>query len=76
MSDLLASDLRSPNAHSPNESASLTEWLDYMQQIHVSAIDMGLSRVLPETTDPRNLGSTGNGAIILKRSSMKTGGSC
>jgi len=47
MSDLLASDLRSPNAHSPNESASLTEWLDYMQQIHVSAIDMGLSRVLP-----------------------------
>ena len=41
------SDLRSPNAHSPNESASLTEWLDYMQQIHVSAIDMGLSRVLP-----------------------------
>ena len=47
MSDLLASDLHSPNAHSPNESASLTEWLDYMQQIHVSAIDMGLSRVLP-----------------------------
>lgn len=31
-----------PTAHS-----SLTEWLDYMQQIHVSAIDMGLSRVLP-----------------------------
>ncbi|MGP9557052.1 bifunctional tetrahydrofolate synthase/dihydrofolate synthase [Psychrobacter sp. AOP7-A1-24] len=47
MSDLLASDHKSPNAHSPNESASLTEWLDYMQQIHVSAIDMGLSRVLP-----------------------------
>ena len=47
MSDLLASDLRSSNAHSPNESANLTEWLDYMQQIHVSAIDMGLSRVLP-----------------------------
>lgn len=32
---------------SPNQSSSLTEWLDYMQQIHVSAIDMGLSRVLP-----------------------------
>ncbi|MGO2278760.1 bifunctional tetrahydrofolate synthase/dihydrofolate synthase [Psychrobacter sp. AOP7-D1-21] len=47
MSDLLSSDHKNPNAHSPNESASLTEWLDYMQQIHVSAIDMGLSRVLP-----------------------------
>ena len=32
---------------SPNNDSSLTEWLDYMQQIHVSAIDMGLSRVLP-----------------------------
>ena len=32
---------------SPSPTASLTEWLDYMQQIHVSAIDMGLSRVLP-----------------------------
>ena len=32
---------------SPKDTASLTEWLDYMQQIHVSAIDMGLSRVLP-----------------------------
>ena len=31
----------------PNSQSSLTEWLDYMQQIHVSAIDMGLSRVLP-----------------------------
>ncbi len=26
---------------------TLTEWLTYMQGIHVSAIDMGLSRVLP-----------------------------
>ena len=42
MSDLLA-----PNPSSPNNESSLTEWLDYMQQIHVSAIDMGLSRVLP-----------------------------
>jgi len=44
MSDSLAS-------HSPSSSldtqATLTEWLNYMQQIHVSAIDMGLSRVLP-----------------------------
>ncbi len=32
---------------SPKANASLTEWLNYMQQIHVSAIDMGLSRVLP-----------------------------
>lgn len=42
MSDSLTS-----RTHSPNNEASLTEWLDYMQQIHVSAIDMGLSRVLP-----------------------------
>ncbi|MEN6671182.1 folylpolyglutamate synthase/dihydrofolate synthase family protein [Psychrobacter sp. B38] len=35
------------STHTPNDQASLTEWLDYMQQIHVSAIDMGLSRVLP-----------------------------
>ena len=32
---------------SPDSTASLTQWLNYMQQIHVSAIDMGLSRVLP-----------------------------
>ncbi|MDN5734316.1 MAG: bifunctional folylpolyglutamate synthase/dihydrofolate synthase, partial [Psychrobacter sp.] len=31
----------------PDNQSSLTEWLNYMQQIHVSAIDMGLSRVLP-----------------------------
>lgn len=37
----------SPLTSSAHNSASLTEWLDYMQQIHVSAIDMGLSRVLP-----------------------------
>ncbi|MDN3399122.1 bifunctional tetrahydrofolate synthase/dihydrofolate synthase [Psychrobacter sp. APC 3426] len=42
MSDALVS-----NPIIPNEHSSLTEWLDYMQQIHVSAIDMGLSRVLP-----------------------------
>ena len=45
MSDLVAS-----NSSSPNDNVglvSLTEWLNYMQQIHVSAIDMGLSRVLP-----------------------------
>ncbi len=35
------------HSNTPNDNASLTEWLDYMQQIHVSAIDMGLSRVLP-----------------------------
>lgn len=34
-------------ANPPTSQSSLTEWLDYMQQIHVSAIDMGLSRVLP-----------------------------
>ena len=42
MSDSIVS-----NSNIPNEHSSLTEWLDYMQQIHVSAIDMGLSRVLP-----------------------------
>ena len=31
----------------PDNQSSLTEWLNYVQQIHVSAIDMGLSRVLP-----------------------------
>ena len=42
MSDSLLS-----HTHNLNDQSSLTEWLDYMQQIHVSAIDMGLSRVLP-----------------------------
>lgn len=42
MSDSIVS-----NSNIPTEHSSLTEWLDYMQQIHVSAIDMGLSRVLP-----------------------------
>lgn len=32
---------------SPDNSSSLSEWLNYMQQIHVSAIDLGLSRVIP-----------------------------
>ena len=44
MSDSLAS--HNPS-NSPDSQATLTEWLNYMQQIHVSAIDMGLSRVLP-----------------------------
>lgn len=42
MSDSLVSKPNTPTTHS-----TLSEWLDYMQQIHVSAIDMGLSRVLP-----------------------------
>ena len=44
------SDLSVPSSSSPSDKvglASLTDWLNYMQQIHVSAIDMGLSRVLP-----------------------------
>lgn len=45
MSVAMSSNPIHPN--SPNSEASLTEWLNYMQQIHVSAIDMGLSRVLP-----------------------------
>ncbi|WP_352337191.1 folylpolyglutamate synthase/dihydrofolate synthase family protein [Psychrobacter sp. 16-MNA-CIBAN-0192] len=39
--------LSSQAVHTPTSHSNLTEWLDYMQQIHVSAIDMGLSRVLP-----------------------------
>lgn len=35
------------NSSKPTKASNLTQWLDYMQQIHVSAIDMGLSRVLP-----------------------------
>ncbi|HBH34216.1 MAG TPA: bifunctional folylpolyglutamate synthase/dihydrofolate synthase, partial [Psychrobacter sp.] len=31
----------------PNQSSPLSDWIYYMQQIHVSAIDMGLSRVIP-----------------------------
>ena len=31
----------------PNQNSTLSQWLIYMQQIHVSAIDMGLSRVIP-----------------------------
>ena len=45
MSDSLVS--HSLSSRSPDNQATLTEWLNYMQQIHVSAIDMGLSRVLP-----------------------------
>ena len=45
MSDSLVS--HSLSSRSPDTQATLTEWLNYMQQIHVSAIDMGLSRVLP-----------------------------
>ncbi|WP_296404200.1 bifunctional tetrahydrofolate synthase/dihydrofolate synthase [Psychrobacter sp.] len=31
----------------PNQSSPLSDWIYYMQQIHVTAIDMGLSRVMP-----------------------------
>ena len=31
----------------PTINSSLNAWLDYMHTIHVSAIDMGLERVLP-----------------------------
>lgn len=31
----------------PNAQSNLTEWLNYMHGIHVSAIDMGLERVIP-----------------------------
>ena len=41
------SDSSLSTSNTPTEHSGLTEWLDYMQQIHVSAIDMGLSRVLP-----------------------------
>ncbi len=41
------SDTSSSHSAQLTLNSSLTAWLDYMQQIHVSAIDMGLSRVLP-----------------------------
>ncbi|ELA09426.1 bifunctional folylpolyglutamate synthase/ dihydrofolate synthase [Moraxella macacae 0408225] len=31
----------------PNLQNNLTDWLDYLHTIHISAIDMGLERVLP-----------------------------
>ena len=37
----------SPSPLPPSGSISLTDWLNYMQGIHVSAIDMGLERVIP-----------------------------
>ncbi len=43
----MASSFESLNTDTPNSQSTLTQWLNYMQQIHVSAIDMGLSRVLP-----------------------------
>lgn len=43
VTNLTADDLRVQ----PNAESSLTDWLNYMQNIHVSAIDMGLERVLP-----------------------------
>ena len=43
----MASSFESLHTGIPNSQSTLTEWLNYMQQIHVSAIDMGLSRVLP-----------------------------
>lgn len=36
-----------PEPAMPSRSSSLSDWLNYMQHIHVSAIDMGLSRVMP-----------------------------
>lgn len=43
----MAASITNDNSKIPNSQSNLSEWLDYMQQIHVSAIDMGLSRVLP-----------------------------
>lgn len=33
--------------NTPNLTTSLSDWLTYLGSIHVSAIDMGLERVLP-----------------------------
>ncbi|WP_438013205.1 bifunctional folylpolyglutamate synthase/dihydrofolate synthase [Psychrobacter raelei] len=35
------------DVNAPTLTSPLSDWIYYMQQIHVSAIDMGLSRVLP-----------------------------
>lgn len=53
-----------PN-QAPNLQSSLTEWLDYMQSIHVSAIDMGLSRVLPVAEKLGVLQSAKNDAFVF-----------
>lgn len=44
---MLVSHSNNSDAISLDNQSSLSDWLNYMQQIHVSAIDMGLSRVLP-----------------------------
>lgn len=49
----------------PNLQSSLTEWLDYMQSIHVSAIDLGLSRVLPVAEKLGVLKSAKNDAFVF-----------
>lgn len=52
-------------AQAPNLQSSLTQWLDYMQSIHVSAIDMGLSRVLPVAEKLGVLQSAKNDAFVF-----------
>lgn len=36
-----------PTVNPPNTDSSLSQWLSYLGSIHVSAIDMGLERVIP-----------------------------
>ena len=49
----------------PNQNSSLSQWLVYMQQIHVSAIDMGLSRVLPVAEHLNLLQSAKDNAYVF-----------
>ena len=34
-----------PSARTPDASATLSDWLQYLESIHATAIDMGLDRV-------------------------------
>ncbi|WP_230659193.1 bifunctional folylpolyglutamate synthase/dihydrofolate synthase [Psychrobacter sp. I-STPA10] len=49
----------------PNQNSSLSQWLIYMQQIHVSAIDMGLSRVIPVAEHLNLLQSAKDNAYVF-----------
>ena len=54
-----------PTVDKPNQSSSLSQWLVYMQQIHVSAIDMGLSRVIPVAEHLNLLQSAKDNAYVF-----------
>ena len=54
-----------PNAHpsQPDEAASLETWLDYLGQIHSSAIDLGLERIR-RVAEALNIQTTPNATVF------------